>query len=362
MKRRRIVIAAFCVLLLACPLFYLSARRGRNAQAITKIGALMGGSVNDRSYTQAHYAALAAVSEKLGLELLLQENVRADETFPALAESLIADGCGVIVSDNLTYEPYLLKLADAYPNIYFLNACGTESAPNYSSYSGRVYQARYLSGIVAGLKTRTNEIGYVLAYLTPETIRQLNAFTIGVRKANPDAIVYARHTDDWNDGEKAASVTTALLDAHNIDALTLHTNPISPLRIADERGVYVIGNNYDNRELFPDTYLTACVFNWEPFFEARLRECAEGRFVGQHYWEGVRSGLVSLAPLTEIAGPEARNVAGAELRRLLRGEFDVFFGPVRDIYGTVQVQENENLSDRELLYGMYWFVDGVIME
>lgn len=367
MNRRRIVltliVVALCFFLTAFLLSWLSTSRAeRHARPVTKVGALLGGSAQDRSYTQSQYEAIAAACEQLGLGLAYHERVPADDGFSELAERLISEGCGVIISDNLAYEPYVLELAAAHPDIYFLNASGRESAENYSSYSGRVYQTRYISGIIAGLKTKTNQIGYVLAYLTPETIRQLNAFTIGVRKANPDASVYMRHTDDWNDGEKAASVTAMLLDAHDIDVLTLHTNPISPLRVADERGVYTIGNNYDNRELFPDTYLTACVFNWEPFFEARLRECMEGRFVGRHYWQGVRSGLVSLATPTELTGSAARDIAGAELRRMLSGKYDVFFGPVRDIYGTVQVRENENLSDRELLYGMYWFVDGVILE
>ena len=357
--KKRIWIAALGLLCVLCLLFTLLAPRGEKPM---KVCALLNGSIQDRSYTQAQYEALVSVSEKLGLDLMWFDKVPFDDSFSAMARRMIEDGYGVIVCDHYLYEPYLKELAAAYPDVYFLNASGTESLENYSSYLGRMYQARYLSGLVAGVQTKTGQIGYVLAFLTPETIRQLNAFTIGVRKSNPDAHVYVRRTDDWNSAEKASSVTSMLLDAHNIDVLTLHVNTISPLRVADKRGVYTIGNNYDNRELFPDTYLAACVFQWEPFFEERLGECARRQFIGRHYWEGLRNGLVALSPLTELVSDSTRRLVNAELGRLMSGTFDVFFGPVTDIYGTVQVREHENLSDKELLYGMYWFVDGVIME
>ena len=334
----------------------------RSPKEIQKIGIIMNGSIEDRSYSQAQYDAIMEVVEEKNLEVICREKIAADENFITIAEELIQDGCGIIFCDNYLFDIYLKELAAAHSDIYFMNASGTETADNLSSYLGRVYQARYLTGLIAGLETKTNEIGYILACLTPETIRQLNAFTIGVKKVNPDAKVFVRRTDDWNDSEKAAAETLILLSDHDIDILTQHVNPISPLRVADERGVKIIGNNYDNHELFPRTYLTACAFNWKPFFEARMRECLDHEFIGRHYWEDIESGLVYLAPVTELVSPEAEKIAEEELKRLISGEFDVFFGPLTDIYGAEQVREGENLSDQRLLYDMYWFTDGVVME
>ena len=209
--------------------------------------------------------------------------------------------------------------------------------------------------------TRTHQIGYVLPTFTPETIRQLNAFTIGARLADPEATVHVRHTDDWDDGEKAASETTTLLESVDIDVLAQHLGTVSPLRLADGRGIYTIGSGYDDADLFPETWLTGCVSDWEPFFRERIAECVEGRAVGQRWWEGVRSGLVGLAPLSDLVDGRTRELVEAELGRLMDGSHDVFFGPLTDIYGTVRVREDENVSDDQLLYGMYWFVDGVVM-
>ena len=332
------------------------------ARELTKIGVVMNGSFADRSYTQAQYDGLAEAAANVGVKIDARDNVPVDDDFPTLVGEMIANGCEVIVCDNYLYDDYLLALAEEYPAIEFYNGSGTVTAENLSSYLGRLYQVRYLAGIVAGAQTQTNEIGYVLAFLTPETVRQLNAFTIGVKKANPDATVYVRCTEDWNDGEKAAAVTTALLDAHDIDVLSQHVNPLSPMRVADERGVYTVGSNVDNRAQFPDTCLTCCVFNWEPFFAARIDEIERNRSVGKHYWEGVRTGMVALAPLSDAVSEETKQIVDAELERLLGGSYDVFFGPVTDNTGVERVHAGENLSDAHLLYEMNWFVDGVVME
>ena len=332
------------------------------AKEIHKIGVLMNGSFEDRSYTQAQYDGLTGAVRDTGIRLVAQDNVPVDDAFPGRVKNLIASGCEIIVCDNYMYDPYLIDLAAENPGVSFINASGTVTADNLSCCLGRVYQVRYLSGIVAGLQTKTNEIGYVLAYLTPETVRQLNAFTLGVRKANPNAVVYMRHTDDWNDADKAAAVTAALLDAHSIDVLTQHVNPVTPLQVAQERGVWTIGNNFDNRELFADSYLTACVFDWEPFFRARLNDCERNRFIGKNYWGSLRTGMVALSPLTAHCDERAQQAVDEELSRLLDGSFDVFYGPIVDSHGTERVRAGENLSDEQLLYHMDWFVDGVVAE
>ena len=354
---------AAAMLLVACWfLFRAPPRPGGGAVSITDIGILFNGNTEDRGYVQAQYEALVSVAAERGAKLHVRSSVPVDGNFPVLAEELIRQGCQAIFSDNYMFDDDLLRLAAAHPDVYFLNASGMVSADNLCSCLGRVYQVRYLSGIVAGMQTKTGQIGYIVGCLTPESIRQLDAFTIGVRKANPGAVVYVRHTDDWNDGEKAAAMTSELLDAHQIDVLTAHVNPVSPLRVANQRGVYTIGNNYDNRELFPETYLTACLFDWKAFFSARLNECVQGRFTGQLYWDDIESGLVSLAPLTDLVVPGAGAAVAAEQERMEKGQYDVFFGPVTDTYGTLQLREGENLSDETLLHSIFWLVDGVVME
>ena len=338
------------------------AGEGGRRPAGTKVGMILLSGREDLGFSQSLGEAAEAVCAEAGVPLELYDQVPVGEAFRDLAEELIEGGCGLLLCDNVAYDADLAYLSAAHPDTFFFSASGTLTADNLSSCMRRTYQARYLTGLAAGSVSQSGEVGYVLAGLTPETIRQLNAFTIGVRKANPDAIVYVRQVNNWNDGEAAASETTALLDAHSIDVLAHHTSSIAPLRVADERGVAVVGCGYDNSALFPDTWLTGVVFHWEPLLADLIDAWRQGRFVGQRYQGGVTNGLVSITPLPGWCGPGPRNLAASEAERLAAGKYDVFFGPVRDVYGIVQVRRDENLSDEKILHGMYWFVDGVVLE
>ena len=362
MKKTYFIFAAVLLVILGGILYIRFRLYASDSQTReTRIAVILNGSMNDRSYSQSYYRAMLSYWDKTGADVVFHDNVTPD-SFEPLAKMLLADGYWIIIGDTYEYEPSFRSLASQYPDACFMNGSGTESASNYTSFLGRVYQARYLAGMVAGKRTATGEIGYVIAMPTPETIRQVNAFTIGVKKMNPEATVYVRFTNDWNDDDKATEVTNALLDAHNIDVLSLHTNTIAPLYAADARGVYIIGNNYDNRELFPDTYLTATVFEWEAFLTERIGECERGKFSGKRYWESIRTGMVSLAPLTRNVYFATGDDVEAERQKILDGTFDVFFGPVTDNYGVLRVREGENLPDDELLHRMYWYVDGVVTE
>ncbi|MBQ6735807.1 MAG: BMP family ABC transporter substrate-binding protein [Lachnospiraceae bacterium] len=336
-------------------------RADEETQRETRIAVILNGSRDDRSYSQSFYDAMQSYADITGTDVVFRDGI-SPELFEETVRPLLEEGYWIIIGDHYGYEPYLASLTEAWPESYYLIATGTEASVNHSSFLGRVYQARFLSGIVAGKRTVTGEIGYIIAMPTPETIRQVNAFTIGVRKVNPEAKVHVRFSGDWNDDEKAREATKALLDTHEIDVLSLHVNSLAPLYEGDARGIYLIGNNYDNRELFPKTYLTACVFHWEDFLAERISECERHKFTGRHYWESIKTGTVSLAPLTGNVYFATGDEVEHWRRQILEGEFDVFYGPVTDNYGTVRVREGENLPDDELLYNMHWYVDGVVVE
>ena len=99
----------------------------------------------------------------------------------------------------------------------------------------------------------------------------------------PDAKVYVKWSNSWTGEEDNSDATKGLLEEHNIDVLAMHTDAISPMEIADKNKIWIIGYNVDNSNRFPDTYLTAPVWNWEKFYEPRILECLQGKFQGIHY-------------------------------------------------------------------------------
>lgn len=326
----------------------------------TRIAMIMNGSIEDHSWGQSHYEGMRKTAKELNLEVLFRERIPADRTSEEVMEGLIAAGAKVIVANSFQLGPYVQDVAVKHPDVKFFHASGLKFAKNVSTYFGRIYQMRYLSGIVAGMQTKTGKIGYVAAFDIPEVVRGINAFTLGVKKANPDASVYVRWTKSWNEDKACAAATRALL-AHqdSIDVLTLHTDSQEPLRIADSLGLWLVGYNLDNADLYPEHFLTAPVWRWENFYTPHILDVLKKKFVGRNYWSGVNSGVVDLAPLTSHVAPETAELVNSEREKIQNGSFDVFYGPIEDDAGTIRVNEGESMSDSDMLNNFNWFVKGV---
>ena len=188
----------------------------------TKVGFILNGSCNDLSYGQSHYEGMQKTAEILNLKVFYRENVLETEECFNTIEELIQEGCEIIICNSFGFGEWILKAAEAYPEIYFFHATGIEETDNLSTYFGRMYQARYLSGIVAGLQTKTNEIGYVAAFPISEVNRGINAFTLGVKKVNPDANVYVKWSNTWIDDKETAQATEEpVIAANTAQAITV---------------------------------------------------------------------------------------------------------------------------------------------
>ena len=327
----------------------------------TKVGVILNGSINDKSWSQSHYEGLEKTAKALNLETIYAQNVKEAEVADRI-EEFVTKGCKIIIANSYEFGTYVEKAAEQHPDIYFLHATGTSERKNLVTYFGRMYQVRYLSGIVAGMQTNTNEIGYVAAFPISEVNRGINAFTLGVKSVNPEAKVYVSWTNSWNDDTAAGKATLQLWDKYNIDVLAMHTDSIKPLDIAEEKGVLSIGYNVDNSENYPDTYLTAAVWDWEEFYTSNILKCLQGKFEGQHYWEGVETGIVSLAPFSDKVKTGTAEVVNQELEKLRSGTFDVFYGPIRDSEGNLHVAEGESMTDNIMLNEFEWYVEGVVID
>ncbi len=364
---KKIVIATVIIfaVIIATILYMIGnmAARENGTDAAVKIGVLLNGTADDESWGQALVNGLDKTSEELKLDITYVENVPFDEECMDCMEELIDDGCKIIICNSVGYGEYEMEVARRHEDIYFFHATGTEYSDNFISYFGRIYQMRYLSGIVAGLQTQTGSIGYIAATAISEVNRGINAFTLGVRKVNPDASVYVKFCDTWTDDEATQEQTNQLLTEHpDIDVLAMHTDSLKVLDVAEEKGIWSIGYNIDNSEKYPETYLTAPVWQWENFFIKHIGECLQGTFEGQNYWLGADSGVIALAPLTGNVRAGTEQVVEQELEKLQSGTFDVFYGPVRDNHGELRISEGESMPDDVMLNQFDWYVEGVVTD
>ena len=327
----------------------------------TKVGVILIGSRDDHSWNQSHYEGLEKTAKELNLNITYKECVPANEV-KAVIDEFAEEDCKIIIACSVEYGDYIVEAAEKYPEVFFFHATGTASSKNMSSYFGRMYQMRYLTGVVAGLQTETNEIGYVATFPISEVNRGINAFTLGVRSVNPDATVYVRWTDSWTSDSATAKMTELLLSEHNIDVLTMHTDSLEPLRIADEHGIMSIGYNIDNSSLYPESFLTAAVWDWEKFYTSHILKCLQGKFEGDNYWSGSETGIINIASLSAHA-KEGISEAVEKKRELLNnGVYDVFYGPIYDNKGNLRIAEGESMTDNAMLNEFDWYVEGVVTD
>lgn len=362
---RKIIIIAFLILFAAIAvIFHIQSEQVETdvTAKTTKVGVLLSGPQSDRSYCQSHYEALEAIKDDLNLDVIYREYVPGD-CYNDIVGLIRDEDCRIIIGVSFDYGPSLIKAAEAYPDIYFLHAAGgTGYRHNLSTFFGRMYQARYLSGIVAGMKTKTGELGYVAAFPNSEVIRGINAFTLGVRSVRPDAVVYVRYCGSWVEDEPARKESLELLDRHPIDVMAMHTNSLAPMEEADKRGIWSIGYNRDNADLFPDSCLISCVWDRRNSYYKLIKDCLQVKFHGDNVWIDMEEGIVGLSAFSDQVDPRAQAMVRAADARLRSWEYDVFYGPIRDNTGRLRVEAGESMKDEDMLKAFDWYVEGVTIE
>lgn len=330
-------------------------------ESSTKVGVILNGFKDDKSWSQSHYEGIAKTAQQLNLDIIYKEYVTTDSIL-GVVDELADSGCEIIIANSAIYSDHIEKAVKQYPEIFFFHATGTSSGKNLSTYFGRMYQMRYLTGIAAGLQTETNEIGYAAAFPISEVNRGINAFALGVRSVNSDAKIYVRWINSWNADMAAANAAECLISEHNIDILAMHTDSLEPLRVADEHGVMSIGYNIDNSGLYSDTCLTAAVWDWEKFYTPHILKCIQGKFEGENYWESSDTGIMDIAPLSDKAKDGILEAIETERARLNSGTFDVFYGPIYDNEGNLRIAEGESMTDNAMLNEFDWYVEGVVID
>lgn len=338
---------------------------GKNNNEKLKVGFLYVGPVGDGGYTYAHDQGRLYLQEKLGDKVdatIIKESVKEDDAeVLQICEEMINNGVKVIFGTSYGFMNGMKKAAENHPDIKFLHCSGYEMAENMSNYFGRDYQVRYLSGIVAGMKTKANKIGYVAAFPIPECVRGINAFTLGVRSVNPDAVVKVTWTNTWYDPVKEKEAAKALLD-DGVDIIAQHQDTTGPQQAAEEKGVWSIGYNSDMSAAAPNAYMTAPIWNWGPYYVDQVQKILDGTWKAESYWGGIDAddskSIIYLAPLTKNAPEGAQEAVDKAKADIISGKNKVFVGPLKDNTGALKVAEGVAMTDEEML-SFDWFVEGV---
>ena len=314
--------------------------------------------VGDAGWSYAHDVARQKLAGEPGITTYFVESVPEGADSERVILNMARKGYDIIVTTSFGFMDPTMKVAAEYPNITFLHCSGYKTAPNVSNFFGRMYQARYLTGLTAGSMTKSNIVGYVAAFPIPEVIRGINAFTLGVREANPKAEVRVVWTKTWYDPATEKEAAKSLLDV-GADVIAQHQDSPGPQEAAQEKGVYSIGYNTDMTKLAPKSHLVAAIWNWTPFYEKVVAQVRKGEWKSGSYWDGIETGIVDISPFSDMVPKAVQDSVMARRQEIIDGKFVVFKGPVLDQDGKERFAAGVIPADKDLLE-MNWFVQGVI--
>ena len=325
-----------------------------------KVAFIYVGPVGDAGWTYAHDLGRQYVEKIFGDRIKVNyiESVPEGSEAIGVLKTLASRGYNLIYTTSFSYMQQTAQVAKQFPNVIFENCSGYLTSHNMGDYFGRIYQSEFLTGLVAGAVTKSEKIGYVAAFPTPEVIRGINAFTLGVRMVKPRATVHVVWVNSWYDPPTEKEAALSLINA-GCDVIKSETDSAAPIQAAEQKGVYAIGYNTDMKKFAPKYYLTSATFNWGVFYEKDIRAVMNGTWKSTDFWGGLDTGVVDIAPMTSAVPEQTKKLVNAMKEELKLHVFHVFDGPIYDQKGKLVIQHGKVATDKELL-SMDWFVNGVV--
>lgn len=293
-------------------------------------------SSEETPYDRSHVAGLEEAFGQLALDpenqLMVVENVPEDEGCMEAIEELIGQGCQIIFSGTKGHESYLAEAALRYPEVTFCHAAGYQGASdnldNTHNYYAKIQEARYLSGIAAGLRTETDTLGFVSARPYAEMISAYTAFYLGAKSVNPDVIMLVYCTNAWADEEKETAAARSLIDL-GCDVLSYYTDLDTTAAVAEANGVYVVGCHGEVTDLAPHGALLSAQIEWGAYYLYALNCLLQGQEIAQDWCGSYADGACSLTAVNQAAAvPGTEEAINAAAAGLADGTVSIFAGPL----------------------------------
>ena len=339
-KALAIGLAAVMAVSMSAPVFAEDEGKGI-AKEDLKVGVIYIGDENE-GYTEAHLKAVEEMKKNLGLsddQVVIKTNIKEDEGCYDAAVDLAEQGCNIVIANSFGHESYILQAAADYPDVQFCHATGYQAASsgldNMHNYFTSIYESRYVSGVVAGMKlnemiangTITEDqakIGYVGAYPYAEVKSGYTSFFLGARSVCPSATMKVIYTNSWAsiDLEKEAAES---LIADDCVLISQHADTTGASTACEKAGVPIVGYNVSMIATAPTQALTSAANNWGPYYTYAVKCVLDGKKIDTDWCKGYSDGSVSITELNDAAVAEGTAEKVAEVEKAIKdGTLHVF--------------------------------------
>ena len=314
--------------------------------------------IEDGGWNTTHYRGAQQVQEAFpGLDVQILEEISPGPAATNAFEDLAADGVDLIIGTTY-FMPDVMPVAEQFPDTKFLTWAGWQTADNVGHFDGATEDGRYLDGLIAGSVTESGVIGYPAGYPIEEVNRAINAFTIGVREVNPDAVVQVVYINSWYDPPVEQQAAEALANG-GADVLAHELNSPAVASVAEDRGLNIIGYSSDRSEVAPNAWLSSFTFEWGPYYIDQVQQMIDGTWEPALTYGGLQAGMIGNSPYGKDVTDEMLALVNERRQQILDGTFDYFAGPIMDNEGNVQVPEGGTIPFEERTTCCLWLIEGV---
>ncbi|MEF3245399.1 MAG: BMP family ABC transporter substrate-binding protein [Caldisericaceae bacterium] len=353
-----------------------------------KAGFIYVGPTGDYGWTAAHDEARKALEKKFPwLKTVYIESVPEADAGRYIDRLVTEEKCDIVFTTSFGFMNATVEAAKKYPNVIFEHCSGYERDTNLGTYFSELYQAYYLTGLMAGALTKTNKIGYVAAHPIPEVVRHINAFALGIKEVNPNAKVYVRWLFSWYDPAKAKEAAESLI-SEGVDALAFTEDSTAIVDVGEEhtkkgQQIYTFSHYSPMLQYGPDTVVSGQLSDWTPIYEDILLRVYGNAWTSKDYWwlmheDSCIFGADFNNPINPKFENELKNkfvndpiLGKISVYDLIfkRAEqmseetvlFDPFTGVIKDQKGNIRLKAGERAS-HDMLWSIDWFVDNVVGE
>jgi len=331
---------------------------GASAADKVKVGFVYVGPIGDHGWTYRHDIGRQQVEAAYGdkVETVFVESVPEGPDAERVMRNMAKDGADIIFATSFGYMQSMAKVAKEFPNVKFEHATGYKQSENMATYGLRLYQARHVQGIIAGMMTKTNKICYVAAFPIPEVIREINTYYLGAKKMNPNVEIMITWVNTWYDPGKESQAAEVMM-AEGCDMVAQHTDSPAPLQAAQLKGKLGFGQASDQIKFAPKAQLTATIDNWGPYYIKKVGQVINGNWTTGDYFGHMNEGAVQMAPFTNM--PTDVQAKAQEIKDAISaGKYFAFTGPLKDNTGKIQLKAGE-IADDVHLNTMMYYVEGI---
>lgn len=273
-----------------------------------------------------------------------------------IVEDHVAKGAKFIFVVGFSYSVELSNIFRANPEVTFFLYGGASREPNVINFIPRTYHAKYIFGILAGLTTKTDKIGYVSDYKSSWNLRSINAFALGVQRVNQNAKIYLTFTNNSINKEKSKYIIEELLQKDNIDVITGSMESCLWCEVASKKdNVSFIGQMIDESDKYKEKYLSTYVYNMEPFYSYFMMAITNGLpNIKNRFWFGMKQGVINFKIIEDSMPKDIKDKVLDEFVKLHDGSNFVFRSPIYSNDHRRIATRNVVIPDSELVETFDW--------